>query len=118
LREVRAVRCSGESFLFLLNDLLCESCIQTNFRFAGALKFEEIVRSLSALFGRHSSAPVRGKFSRLREVMQVLTTDLSECRGEIVDPSSFVVSDSFTQLTAGDIESIISLRTDFHDKKS
>eukprot|EP01034_Spumella_vulgaris_P023258 gene23258-29470_t len=80
---------------------------QNNFRFAGALKLEEIVRSLSALFGRYSSAPVRGKFSRLREVMQVLTTDLSACTGGVTDAVKLVTSESFTQLTASDVEAII-----------
>ncbi len=89
--------------------------VQTNFRFAGALKLEEIIRSLIVLFGRHSASPVRGKFSRLREVIQVLTTDLSGCLGNIDNATILVASESFTQLTTSNIESILLLRIDLTD---
>jgi hypothetical protein len=78
--------------------------MQTTFRFAGALKLEEIVRSLSALFSRFSSVPVRGRFSRLREVMLVLTSDVTSPTG--------LMADSFTQLTASEVEAFLVLRVD------
>jgi hypothetical protein len=65
---------------------------------------EEIVRALTALFGRHSSVPVRGRFSRLREVMLVLTSDSTA--------TSSMIADSFTQLTANEVDAFISLRLD------
>ncbi len=78
--------------------------MQTTFRFAGALKLEEIVRSLSALFSRFCSVPVRGRFSRLREVMQVLTSDTTMPLG--------MIGDSFTQLTSSEVEAFLILRVD------
>jgi len=62
------------------------------------------VRALNALFTRRSSIPVRGKFSRLREVMLVLTADNTT-------PASAIV-DSCSQLTAAEIDAFLSLRID------
>ena len=87
---------------------ICHSA-QTTFRFAGALKLEEIVRSVSSLFSRFSSVPVRGRFSRLREVMLVLTADSAT-------PSS-VIADSFTQLTGSEVEAFLVLRLDSSVRK-
>ena len=59
----------------LMADACCERLEQyvttSTFRFAGALKFEECVRAICATFTRFSTVPIRGKFSRLREVMLV-----------------------------------------------
>ena len=74
----------------LMADACCERLEQyvttSTFRFAGALKFEECVRAISATFTRFSTVPIRGKFSRLREVMLVswatmmtLFLDISIC---------------------------------------
>lgn len=80
---------------------------QTSFRFAGALKFEELVRSLGALLGRHSGLPVRGKFARLREVLQVITAEgPPQSRGGRA-------ADSFTHLTAAEVDALAALRVDF-----
>jgi hypothetical protein len=62
------------------------------------------VRSLSALFSRFSSVPVRGRFSRLREVMLVLTSDTTMPTG--------MIGDTFTQLTASEVEAFLILRVD------
>lgn len=62
------------------------------------------MRSVSSLFSRFSSVPVRGRFSRLREVMLVLTADSAT-------PSS-VIADSFTQLTGSEVEAFLVLRLD------
>ena len=63
----------------LLADVLSERLehfiSQTTFRFAGALKFEEIARALTTLLSRSSQQPIRNKFSRLREVLLVLTSE-------------------------------------------
>mmetsp|Transcript_50015 Transcript_50015/g.87331 ORF Transcript_50015/g.87331 Transcript_50015/m.87331 type:complete len:265 (-) Transcript_50015:71-865(-) len=97
----------------LLADACCERLehfiTQTTFRFAGALKLEEIVRSVSSLFSRFSSVPVRGRFSRLREVMLVLTADSAT-------PTS-AIADSFTQLTSSEVEAFLVLRLDAHPRK-
>ncbi len=69
---------------------------------AGALKLEEIVRSLSALFSRHSSVSIRGKFSRLREIMMVLTAD----------SSLSVVNENFATLTTNEVDAFYGLRID------
>jgi len=91
----------------MLADACCERLehyiTQNSFRFAGALKFEECVRALSAMFTRCSTSPIRGKFSRLREVMLVLTSDVS---------SSNVIAESFTQLTLAEAQAFAALRID------
>jgi hypothetical protein len=92
------------NLIFLFSFICFQRQRQTTFRFAGALKLEEIVRALTALFGRHSSVPVRGRFSRLREVMLVLTSDSTA--------TSNMIADSFTQLTANEVDAFISLRLD------
>jgi hypothetical protein len=80
--------------------------LKTNFRFSGALKLEEIVRALSAMFTRFSSSPVRGKFSRLRELMLVLTSDSS------TPAAAAAVSENLTHLTASEVDVILALRVD------
>ncbi len=67
----------SESNKDLMVSLLAESASDelinyislTTFRFPGALKFEELSRSVTSIFMRASSAPIRGKFSRLREIL-------------------------------------------------
>lgn len=89
----------------LLADACCERLehhvTQTSFGFAGALKLEECVRALTATFARYSTTPIRGKFSRLREIMLVLTSD----------GGSGVGGDSFS-LTTAEIQSFMGLRVD------
>ncbi len=89
------------------SDHLCLLFRQNSFSFAGALKLEEVVRALTALFSRYSSVPVRGKFSRLREVLLVLTSE----------GGASLVTDNFTQLTAGEVESFAALRVDLRPAK-
>ena len=95
-----------EKLLSLLIDtcnMKIESFITTTtFRFAGALKFEECVRSYISMTGKISNLPIRSKFSRLREVMMVLTSD--------VRSASF--ADTLSQLTATEAQSILALRLD------
>jgi hypothetical protein len=96
------------------SSLLPPPSTQTSFRFAGALKLEEIVRALSSVFGRHSSLPVRAHFSRLREVMLVLTADASTIStgagGQVGGAGAF--TENFSQLTASEVEVFLSLRLD------
>ncbi len=67
---------------------------------------EEFVRVLNSLFSRHSSVPIRGKFSRLREILMVLTSDrLSDLVGENS-------SSSFTHLLNHEVDAIYQLRVD------
>jgi len=61
---------------------------------------EEIVRALSSLYAKHASSPIRGKFSRLREIMMVLTAENYE----------FVRNENFTNLTANEVEAFFGLR--------
>lgn len=61
---------------------------------------EEIVRALSSLFTKHASSPVRGKFSRLREIMLVLTAENIE----------FARGENFTNLTANEVDAFFGLR--------
>jgi hypothetical protein len=82
------------------NNCIYFSIIQNNFSLAGALKMEEIVRALSSLFTKHASSPVRGKFSRLREIMLVLTAENIE----------YARSENFTNLTANEVEAFFGLR--------
>jgi len=91
----------------LLTDVCCERIehfiTQTSFGFAGALKLEECVRAISAVFAKHSSSPVRARFARLREIMLILTSDASA-------PSA-VLTDSST-LTNSEVQSFLALRVE------
>ena len=90
---------------FLASFLLSFYFFQTSFRFAGALKFEECVRALNAIFTRHSSIPIRGKFSRLREIMMVLTADVTNSQGNLQP-------DNFSLLSSNEVLAFVSLRAD------
>jgi hypothetical protein len=91
----------------MLADAVCERLehfiSQTSFRFAGSLKFEECVRAIIALFTRLSTTPIRGKFSRIREIMSVLTSDVT---------STNAIADTFTYLTINEVKAFIALRAD------
>ena len=95
----------------LLANLCCEKLEHfinlSSFGFAGALKIEECFRALSNMFSRHSTIPIRGKFSRLREICQVLTADVS---GGIAS----VAVDTFSYLTASEVQAFLVLRVDAH----
>ena len=95
-----------EIFLVMMVDVICERIehfvTQTTFRFAGALKFDECVRAVISMCNKESTLPIRSKFSRLREVMMVLTSD--------VRSTSF--AESLSQLTSTEAQAIISLRLD------
>ena len=78
---------------------------QSTFGFAGALKLEECFRALSNMFTRYSTTPIRGKFSRLREICQVLTADVSAGVGSIA-------VDTYSHLTASEVNAFIALRVD------
>lgn len=67
---------------------------------------EEISRTLSTLFSKFSTVPVRGKFSRLREIMMVLTTETKNS----------LVTDHFTLLTTKEIDTFLYLRSDLQKK--
>ena len=78
---------------------------QSTFSFAGALKLDECFRALSNMFSRYSTAPIRGKFSRLREICQVLTADVSGGVGS-------VAVDTYSHLIASEVSAFIALRVD------
>ena len=94
----------------MLADAVCERIehfiSQTSFRFAGSLKFEECVRAIITLFTRLSTTPIRGKFSRLREIMSVLTSDVT---------STNTIADTFTYLTINEVKAFVALRVDAAD---
>ena len=83
---------------------LCPQHIQTTFRFAGALKFEECVRALNGIYTRCSSVPIRGKFSRMREIMMALTCDVNSPQG--------LQTENFSHLTANEVHAFTALRAD------
>ncbi len=104
------------SLLLSLSANCCFSLLtQTNFRFAGALKFEEVVRALSSMFSRYSSVPMRGKFSRLREILLVLTSDSGTSSGGPASGGG-LITDNFTQLTAAEVEAFVALRVDLQQQ--
>ena len=49
--------------------------IQTVFYYAAALQYDEIIRALSTVISKYSSTSIRGRFSRLREIMSILTSE-------------------------------------------
>eukprot|EP01042_Synura_sphagnicola_P000548 gene548-590_t len=111
----------------LVVGLLAEACCerlerfisQSRFHFAGALKMEECVRALTALFSKHSAVSVRGRFARLREILLVLTSDLSSTAsaspsGSNSDISLQIPSDSFVLLNLHEIKLFASLRLDIN----
>eukprot|EP01031_Cornospumella_fuschlensis_P042145 gene42145-51461_t len=73
----------------------------TRMSFAASLKWDEVVRALLALFGKFSTSPIRSKFTRLKEVMQVLTSpSLKDIMGD----------HACTSLTVTDVEAVFSMR--------
>ncbi len=92
--------------LGLLADACCDRIeqfiLQTGFRFAGALKFEECVRAIMSVFVRASTTSIRNRFSRLREVLMVLTSDVKNAG----------FADSLAQISAAEAQTILSLRRD------
>lgn len=98
-----------------LADMCCEQIEQfvhtTTFALPGALKLEEFVRVLSALFARHSSTPVRGKFARLREIMSILT--LAEIPSATSSSEELLaLQDSYAHVSAPEAEAFLMLRVD------
>jgi hypothetical protein len=57
------------------------------------------------MFTRYSTVPIRGKFSRLREILQVLTADVSS-------GMSSISVDTFSHLTASEVQAFVALRVD------
>jgi len=55
-----------------------------------------------------STAPIRGKFSRLREVLLVLTADVSS-------PAN-AFADNFSHLTINEVRAFVALRVDAGEK--
>ena len=66
---------------------------------------EEYIRVLNTLFNRHSSIPLRGKFSRLREILMILT---SERLSDVLEENH----NHFTHLLHHEIETIYQFRVD------
>jgi hypothetical protein len=113
LREAGAVYLSGTFIYSLINinhhrvlisyNALC--CQKSSFGYAGAMKLDECVRALNSMFVRYSTIPIRGKFSRLREILQVLTSDISS-------GISSVSVDTYSHLTANEVQAFVALRVD------
>ena len=77
--------------------------LQSSFRFAGALKFEECVRALNDLFIRSSVVLIRDKFSRIRQVMMAITCDVNALQAQ---------TEHYSHLTANEVQAFMSLRKD------
>lgn len=72
---------------------------------------EELIRAITSIFTRSFPiAAVRSKFSRLREILVVLTSD-----GSLLSSGSFV-SDSVSQISLSDIQAVLALRLDLNQE--
>lgn len=87
----------------LSNMTLLLYTIQTSFCFAGALKMEEISRSLISMLSKHSTVSIRQKFSRLREINNVLTADYGASQSNIL-------MENYSYLTTNEVLMFASLR--------
>jgi hypothetical protein len=96
-------------FVYLVRILL-----QTTFRFAGALKFEECIRAVNSALSKASSTSLRGKFSRLREILLILTSDVSSLAAG--GSGSGVALDAGTTLSNNEVMAYLSLRADYHEQ--
>jgi hypothetical protein len=71
------------------------------------MKLEECVRAVITVVTKRSASSVRGKFSRLREVLVVITAE---------GGTSSLQSDSFVHLTEGEIHALLTLRSDLRQR--
>lgn len=90
-------------------------CImQTTFSYAGALKLEECIRALNGIFSQASSVSLRSKFSRLREIMLLLTSEVSGAsQASGGGAVSFTHQHNLSQISEAEALAFISLRTDY-----
>ena len=86
------------------DDVYYHITIQTSFCFAGALKMEEISRSLISLLSKHSTVSIRHKFSRLREINNVLTAEYG------ASSQSNILMENYSYLTTNEVLMFASLR--------
>lgn len=95
-----------ENMVNLIAEVACERLEgfikQTSFSFSGAMKMEENQRAINSLFARYSSTSVRTRFTRLREELQVLT---SQSLGDSLN-------ENYSCLTSQEVEAIFGLRVD------
>ena len=95
-----------ELVVTVVAEMVCEKLEQVvnrcTFSFAGALKFEECVRAVQGAFGHYAGASVRGAFSRIREILIVLTTESTD--------GSSVGYASFSHLTTSEVQAFAALR--------
>lgn len=93
----------------MLSETFCEAIehliTQTSFRYSGALKFEEVTRSVISLLSKQSSISIRTKFTRLREILTVLTFDFSSS-------SNNAMTENYSQLTNNEVLAFIANRQD------
>jgi hypothetical protein len=75
------------------------------FRFAGAIKMDECVRSVISLLNKHSGTSIRIKFARIKEILTVITDN----SGAVILPS-----EQFSILTSAEIAAFSSLRAAVH----
>jgi hypothetical protein len=68
------------------------------------MKLEECIRSVNTLLSQGSTISIRGKFSRLREITLVLTSDITT--------SAAANFDSLVHLTEVEAQAFLSLRCD------
>ena len=84
-------------------------CIQTVFYYAAALQYDEIIRALSTVISKFSSTSIRGRFSRLREIMSILTSEPINSSGGGGGGS---MNDVYIHLTTAQMLTFQSLRLD------
>jgi hypothetical protein len=100
--------------------------LQTTFSFAGSIKLEDCVRALNHSFAQLSTVSLRAKFSRLREVLLVLTSEASllpappslspSSSGASLNPSLPLTQlHNLSQLSEAEAHSYLTLRIDLTD---
>jgi hypothetical protein len=90
-------------------------CMQTTFSYAGALKLEECVRALNSQWSQVSTVSLRARFSRLREILIVLTSDVTAPHSSASGPSAQLSLLGLSQISDVEAQAFLVLRTDFKD---
>jgi hypothetical protein len=70
------------------------------------MKLEECIRAVNGMFSQASTVSIRGKFSRLREITELLTADIYS------KAASNSLLDSLSNLTEAEGQIFLSLRVD------
>lgn len=118
---LKVSKCTDELAMLVANifAFVSFSALQATFSFAGSLKLEECVRALNQAFSSLSTVSLRKKFSRLREVLVVLTSDstLLPAPASASATSTLPLTQlhNLSQLTEAEAHSFLTLRSDFID---